>query len=411
MQTPNRRAMAVLFLTLFIVMVGFGVILPILPFYAESMGATATHLGLLFGLYAVVQFIFAPMWGQLSDRVGRKPLLVMGLLGFSISFLFFGLATSLWMLFAARILGGVLSAATLPTTMAYIADSTDTKTRGGGMGMMGASMGLGMTFGPVVGGFLGGYNTALPFFFSAALGLAVAVFVYFLLPESLSEAIQQKARGRHTEHNGLVQGLIDVWLAASKSAGFILILAFLASFASSNLMAIFALFSQAHLGFGEAEVGLIFGVMGLVMAFTQGVLVGPFIKHWGEGWLINLGLLGSGIGYLLLVTSTNLTNLVLIMIVMGLANAALRPATSSLVSKRTRASEQGNMMGVLGSYTSLGRVFGPIVGGLIFDAVGYQWPFIVGGIIFFMSLAYSVIFFHRDRRHAASARSLGASDI
>ena len=177
------------------------------------------------------------------------------------------------------------------------------------MGMMGASMGLGMTFGPAIGGFLGGYDPALPFFFSSALGLAVAIFVFFLLPESLPQAAQQQARTRRLEHNGIVQGMVDVWHAASKPVGFILVLAFLASFASSNLLATFALFSQAHLGFGEAEMGLIFGVMGVVMALTQGVLVGPFIKHWGEGWLLNLGLFGSGLGYLLLLTSTNLTNL------------------------------------------------------------------------------------------------------
>jgi DHA1 family multidrug resistance protein-like MFS transporter len=165
MQTNNRRSMIILFLTMFIIMVGFGVIMPILPFYAEKMGASATDLGLLFASYSVVQFIFSPIWGQMSDRVGRKPMILLGLVGFGISFLLFGVATSLWMLFAARILGGILSAATLPTVMAYIADTTDEKGRGGGMGILGAAMGMGITFGPVIGGFLGEHSPSLPFYF------------------------------------------------------------------------------------------------------------------------------------------------------------------------------------------------------------------------------------------------------
>ncbi len=176
MSKTNRSAMTILFLTMFVVMVGFGVIMPILPFYAESMGATATTLGLLFASYSVVQFLFSPFWGQMSDKMGRKPILLIGLIGFGVSFVLFGAATALWVLFAARILGGILSAATLPTVMAYVADTTDNEQRGGGMGIIGAAMGLGVTFGPVIGGFLGTVNPSLPFYFSGLLAFAVALF-------------------------------------------------------------------------------------------------------------------------------------------------------------------------------------------------------------------------------------------
>ena len=186
--------MTILFLTMFIVMVGFGVIMPILPFYAESMGATATDLGLLFAAYSIVQFFFSPIWGQMSDRVGRKPMILLGLVGFAISFVLFGMANSLFMLFVARILGGILSAATLPTVMAYIADTTDLKSRGGGMGVLGAAMGMGITFGPVIGGYLSEMSPSLPFYFAAGLGFAVAIFAAFFLPESRSKAAQMAAR-------------------------------------------------------------------------------------------------------------------------------------------------------------------------------------------------------------------------
>jgi MFS transporter, DHA1 family, multidrug resistance protein len=244
MKTTNRRAMPILFMTMFIVMVGFGVIMPILPFYAENLGATATHLGLLFASYSVVQFFFAPIWGAMSDRVGRKPMILLGLIGFGISFIFFGMANSLWMLFAARILGGVLSAATLPTVMAYIADTTDAKSRGGGLGTLGAAMGMGMIFGPVLGGFLGEYSASLPFFFSGGLAFAVSIFAFFLLPESRTAEERSHARTQVRTN-----GLKDVVGALSGPMGFVLIIAFLAKVARkamsrSSLSSISALASR-----------------------------------------------------------------------------------------------------------------------------------------------------------------------
>ncbi|MFQ5856469.1 MAG: MFS transporter [Anaerolineae bacterium] len=399
MKTTNRRAIAILFLTMFIVMVGFGVIMPILPFYAESMGASATDLGLLFATYSIVQFFFAPIWGQTSDKLGRKPVMLIGLLGFSLSFLIFGLATSLWMLFAARILGGILSSAVLPTVMAYVADTTDEQARGGGMGIMGAAMGMGVIFGPAIGGFLGEISPSMPFFFSAALALAVAVFAFAFLPESLSEQARWEAHQNATRRSGL----LEIWIAVRGPLGFIMMLAFLASFASANLEGTFALFSEAHLGFGEAEMGVLFVAMGVVMALTQGLLVGRFINQWGEERMIQVGLLSSALGFLLLLATFDMPSMIVVMATMGLGNAALRPAINSLVSKRTPANEQGAMLGAVNSYNSLGRIFGPIAGGLIFDIIGYQWPYVLGSVLFFLTLGSSVFLFGRSRRALMSS--------
>ncbi len=410
METTNRRAIAILFLTMFIVMVGFGVIMPILPFYAENMGASATDLGLLFATYSIIQFFLAPVWGRASDRLGRKPVILVGLVGFSISFLIFGLATSLWMLFAARILGGVLSSAVLPTTMAYVADTTDEEARGGGMGIMGAAMGMGVIFGPAIGGFLGEISPSMPFFFAAALALGVAAFALAVLPESLSEAARQEARANGARSSGLM----EIFTALAGPLGFILVLAFLASFASANLEGTFALFAEAHLGFGEAEMGLVFTVMGVVMALTQGLLVGRFINRWGEERMIQVGLLSSAIGFILFLVTFNLPSVMAVMAAMGLGNAALRPAVNSLVSKRTPPDEQGTMLGVVNSYNSLGRIFGPVAGGLIFDIMGYQWPYIFGSVVFFLILGLSVFLFNRNRlvpvgrTHAWSESSAGS---
>lgn len=392
LQQTNKRAMPILFLTMFIVMVGFGVIMPILPFYAESMGASATDLGLLFASYSIIQFLFSPLWGQISDRVGRKPVILLGLTGFSISFLLFGLSTQLWMLFGARILGGLLSAATLPTVLAYVADTTGEKQRGGGMGVLGAAMGMGVTFGPVIGGYASAISPSAPFYLSAALALAVALFALVFLPESRPKEAQLAARG--TPRRGT--GLGDVRAALLGPLGFIMVLAFLASFANANLEGTFALFSQVHLGFDAAQMGMVFGVMGITMALTQGLLVGPFINRWGEKRMIQIGLASSALGFLALLLTFNMASILLVMGVMGLGNAALRPAVNSLVSKRTESHRQGIMLGVVNSYNSLGRIFGPIIGGAAFDALGYQWPYILGAAVFVATLALSVVLFNRQ---------------
>lgn len=169
MQTSNRRNLFILSFTLVVATFGFGVIIPIIPFYMESLGAGGTELGLLVASYAVMRLIFAPIWGSVSDKVGRKPILMIGILGYGITMVLFGLATELWMLFAARILSGVLSSATSPTTMAYIGDSTSEEDRGGGMGLSNSFMSLGRIVGPLWAGFVYDINLIFPYISGAAI--------------------------------------------------------------------------------------------------------------------------------------------------------------------------------------------------------------------------------------------------
>jgi len=181
----SRRNITILFFTLVVVMLGFGMVIPVMPFYVDSIGGSGSTMGLLMATYAVMQFIFAPMWGSLSDRYGRKPVLVVGVLGNAIAQVLFGLSTSLGMLFVARALAGILSSATLPTAMAFISDSTSEKERSGGMGLLGAAMGVGMILGPGISGVLAKTSLALPFFLAAALSLLALILVILVLPESL----------------------------------------------------------------------------------------------------------------------------------------------------------------------------------------------------------------------------------
>jgi len=380
MNPQQKRQMIVLFLTLLMVMVGFGIILPIMPFYAQSMGASATHLGLLFATYSLMQFIFSPLWGRYSDRVGRRPVLIVGLMGMALSFVLFGLAQALWMLYAARVLGGLLSSAILPTAMAYVADSTDPKRRGKGMGLMGAAMALGMIFGPAIGGFLGGLSPSVPFFVAAGLTILVAGFAALFLPESLS--LQERS---HARREGFRKSLIyygQLFRPLRNPVGSILILGFLSQLAFASLFGTFALFAEAKLGFGEEEMGVLFVAMGLIGALGQGLLVGRAIGRWGEGRVIQIGLTVSGFGFLSLLLAYDLKSLIALASLMGMGNALLMPAISSLASKRTSPDQQGNVMGVLNSYQSLGRIVGPLLGGLVFDLLGYQYPYVMGGAIF-----------------------------
>ncbi len=173
--TTNRRQVALLALTLGVVMLGFGIVIPVYPFYIQSMGASGKDLGLLIAISPALQLVFSPIWGVVSDRVGRKPVLMVGILGYGISMFLFGLATELWMLYVFRALGALLSAATLPTTYAYISDSTTEEDRSGAMGALGAATGLGMMLGPAVGGWLGTVSLATPFFITAAFCLLTLV--------------------------------------------------------------------------------------------------------------------------------------------------------------------------------------------------------------------------------------------
>ena len=197
----SKRNLYILTFVLFVVMLGYGIVIPILPFYIESMGAGGTELGFLVASYAVMRLIFGPIWGGLSDRIGRKPILLIGISGYAITMIWFGLANTLWMLFAARILSGVLSSATAPTTMAFIGDSTPENERGGGMGLMGAAGGIGTIVGPVLGGFLADESLSTPFFLAAGLSILSLLLAIVFLPESLpAEARQVSQKKEKLSH-------------------------------------------------------------------------------------------------------------------------------------------------------------------------------------------------------------------
>lgn len=373
MSNENRR-MLILFGTIFIVGVGFSIIMPVLPYYAESLGANAFQLGLLMTVYAICQFIFAPIWGAYSDKVGRKPVLLMGILGFSLTFILFAFASKLWMLYVFRIAGGIFACATMPTAMAYVADSTDLEKRGPAMGKIGAAMGMGMVFGPAIGGLLSEISLAFPFIFAGSLAMLNAISVWLFLPESLGEELKVS---RGIERASLIEGL--------RSPLMILFLFIcLASIGESIHHGTFALFSEAKLSFTARDIGWAFTTAGIVMALVQGLVVGRLINSIGEEKTAGMGIIIVASSFVLFTFMINIFTSILFMAVFSAGVGLIRPSISAAVSKRTDAA-QGSAMGILNGYDSLGRAIGPSLGGFMLDR-GLNFGYYTAILICFFAL-------------------------
>jgi MFS transporter, DHA1 family, multidrug resistance protein len=383
MRSPvGHRGLAVLFLAIFIVMLGFGIILPVLQFYAREVGASPFEIGLLATSYAFMQFLCAPLWGALSDRVGRKPVFSVGLVGYAVTFVLFGLSHHVWELFLARILGGILSAATLPTAMAYIGDTTPDQRRGGGMGMMGAAMGLGFTLGPGIGGLLGRQSLSLPFFVGAALALATLALSWGALPEPARPEwpAVRMSRGEAIRR------------ALGGPQAFFYIVTLVGAFALAGLEGTYALFAQDRLHLsstgGAGAIGVVFVIVGLVQAAILGGLVGRLIARWGEERLVQGGLLLAGAGYLLITATHDVATLALYAAIAGAGHALMRPSIASLISRRTAAG-QGLSIGIMDSFDSLGRVVGPAWAGGIYH-VGIVLPYLTAAAALLITAGVSV---------------------
>lgn len=379
----NKRNLSILFFTLTVMLMGFGMVIPIMPFYIESLGANGTTLGALMAIFSIMQFIFSPIWGSLSDRHGRKKLLLLGTLGNGISMLLFGLSNQVWMLFASRALAGILSSATFPTAMAYISDSSDERNRGGGMGIIGAAMGVGMILGPGLGGWLGGINLSLPFYVAFGLSILSMVLIYIFLPESLPDhkrAVQVRVSGPRIN---------ILWNALTGPMGFLMALTFMVFFALANFESVFGLYGQARFNYGPEQVGTIMMVVGVASSVMQGFMTGPATRRFGEDKVIRWSLIGSAVGFGLMLLAANTASILVTTGLFALANAMLRPAIASKVSYQA-GDQQGAILGINNSFTSLGRVVGPLWAGGMFD-ISITLPYLSGGVVMLLIYVASLI--------------------
>jgi len=372
--------LVIIFVTVFIDLLGFGIIIPLLPFYAESFGANALTIGLLGTSFSLMQFLFSPFWGRWSDRIGRRPIILVGLMGSCLSYLTLALASSLTLVFAARIIGGI-AGANIPAAQAYIADVTTPANRAKGMGMIGAAFGLGFIFGPAIGGLLSRVSPETPMWFASALCLANFIAAWFLLPESRTADDTTKSLGR-----------LEVFRHAMRRPTLLLLLSlyFIVTLAFSGFETTFALFSEAKFGFTTSTIGFVFAFIGVVLATVQGVFVGRVVKLVGERRLIPLAILSIAIGIGLIPFVWSIPTLLGALGVLAVGMGFNNPSLTSMVSKLADPDDQGGILGLASSIASLGRVVGPAWGGYLYDAHGMTTPYLSSAGL--MMIAFLVSF-------------------
>ena len=379
MNAASRKNLFILSFTLLVVMLGYGMVLPIIPFYIEMLGAGGRELGWMMSTYSLMQLICAPLWGVLSDRIGRKPVLTIGVLGYAISLLMFGLANSFWMLFFARTLSGILSSATMPTAMAYIGDHAPEKERSGGMGQLGAAMGVGIVVGPLLGGFLSEDSLSFPFFIGAGLAFLASLLVIMILPESRLPAPAADQRTRLT--------LATFRQTFLSPVGILLLLIFVMSFGLTSFQGITGLYVIDKFAFDTKQVGAIWMVMGGTLIVVQGALTGPITRRFGEAFLIRLGLAGGALGFIAMSLAVNYGTTLLALGFFTLALALIGPALNAHIS-RFAGERQGTVMGLNSAATSLGRVIGPLWAGYLYE-INIEFPYMSGAAALALGLLVS----------------------
>ena len=362
----KKSPLLVIFFVVFLDLVAFGIVIPILPYYSKTFGASAFQLGWLMAIYSIMQFLCAPFWGGLSDRIGRRPVLLLTILGGASTMVATALAGDYWILFAARFLAGIFGA-NISTATAYIADVTSDENRAKGMGIIGAGFGLGFIFGPAIGGILSVHGYATPILLAAALGLLNFLFAFFVLEESREPGKSPAATKKFSAEG--------MRLAFARNSTAIPIgLFFLSTLAFTQLEVIFGLFVLGKFGYGAREAGYLLAGMGVVSAFLQGGFIGRLAKRYGEKTLLPAGFFFMAISLLGAPFASTVALFGLFLFGIAIGNGLVNPSLSSLVSKAAPADKRGSVLGIFQSGSSLARVVGPPLAGILFDRAGPASP-------------------------------------
>ena len=369
-----------LFVTVFVDMIGYGIVVPLLPFYVQQQAPGAVLVGLLGSLYAAMQFVGGPFLGGLSDRAGRRPVLLFCLLGTSLAYLLLGLSDTLLLLVAAVVLAGGASG-TLATAQAYIADSTSAGDRTRGLGLIGAAFGLGLIAGPVLGGLLSLYSLGAPVLAASALALCNVAFGFFVLPESLP--LMRRTSTPILRLNPISQ-LGDVLRMGGIRT--LLLAVFLLNLSFAGLLTNFPLFSNARFGWDATSNAFFFAFVGVCAVLTQGVLLGRLHPRLGEKRLLlgGLALMSVNLGLMALVPLGPLLYPVVGVLAVGTSLAI--PSLTALISHRVSESEQGKVMGGQQAILSLALILGPVISGLAFDHLSVPAPYWIGGLLAALAL-------------------------
>jgi multidrug resistance protein len=364
--------LGIVFTTVLIDLIGFGIVLPILPLWAEEFGASPVEIGVITASYAVMQVIFAPVLGRLSDRRGRRPVILLSLVGSVVAFLMIGFAQGLLIIFIARVLQGI-AGASYAAAQAYVADVTTPTERAHGMGMIGAAFGLGFLLGPAIGALFAVIDPRAPFFAAAALALANLVIAYRRLPESVRPGSAPAVRPGFA--------VVRRALAGRRLAPLVW-LTFVANFAFIGMETTFALFGSERFGYGMVEMGLLFAYIGVLAVVSQGFLVRRMVSRSGEARVLIAGLVATGAGLLLMAPAQSLWLLLPALALLAVGSGLVFATTTALISLASGEGEQGAMLGLTASVGAAARIAGPLVGAALFQHVDVAAPLVVGGVLF-----------------------------
>jgi MFS transporter, DHA1 family, tetracycline resistance protein len=369
--------LGIVFTTVVIDLVGFGIVLPILPLWAEEFGASPTQIGLITASYAVAQLLFAPLWGRLSDRYGRRPVILVSLAGSALAALLIGLAGTLLLLWVARVLQGV-AGASYAAAQAYVADVTTARERARGMGLIGAAFGLGFILGPAIGAVFSAVDARLPFFVAAGLAALNLAIAWRRLPESLRPGAPRAPAPR-----------LEVLrrALASRELGPLVWLSFIATFAFVGMESTFALFGARRFDYGAVEIAALFTFIGVMAAVSQGLLVGRVVDRFGEGRVMIAGLAATSAGLLMVAVSENLLLLLPGLAVLAVGSGLVFATTTALISLGAHEAEQGSVLGLTASVGGAARIAGPIVATLLFQHAGISVPLLLGALLFALCAA------------------------
>ncbi len=382
----NRSALTLIFLTVFIDLLGFGILIPILPTFAiTKLHVSETAVGIAIAIYSLVQFIFNPLFGKLSDKNGRKPIIIICLLLNAFGYIIFAFSNTYLLLIISRIVGGI-GGSSIGVAQAYIADITTKENRSKGMGMIGAAFGLGFVFGPLFGGLLSKFGYMITGFSSAGFSTLAFLFTIFLLPESHNKIDKAKKIGKK---------LLDIQamkiIFKKTDIALLIILFFILTFTTASIYAIVPLLGYKVYNFSNLQNGYIFGIVGFVGAMVQGGLIRVISKSISDLKLVTIGSILMMLGFAFLPYGGNFLGLAVVAVILALGIGILQPILLSLVSKVTSDEEQGITLGINQSLSAFARVLGPLWGGFTFEFFGYSFPFLSSAAFTLIIILLSIL--------------------
>ena len=388
----NRSSLVLIFLTVFIDLLGFGILIPILPsFSVKELHVDEAAIGIAIAIYSFVQFLFNPVLGKLSDKYGRKPVIVVCLFLNAMGYIVFAFTHSYLMLLVSRVIAGI-GGSSIGVAQAYIADVTTRENRSKGMGLIGAAFGLGFVFGPLIGGLLSSYGYAVTGYVAAGFSFIAFILTIFYLPESLKQKEESEDLSAHQQRRKLFDFAAMKKILQKPDLAVLILLFFILTFSFANIYGTFALLGLKVYGFTDMQNGYMYGIVGLSSAIIQGGLIGRINKLMSKKMILSIGSILMMFSLAMIPYAGTFLGLAIVSIVLSYGTGTFQPTVLSLISEVTSESEQGITLGINQSLSSFARVLGPLWGGFAFEYLGYPFPFLTGAVFTFIIFLLTVFY-------------------